>query len=237
MSSPTGGAAAPRENCVGVRGGVTCRTMTMGQIWVATSTGETGSGEVPVDERMLLGSAIRHARVRRGLSIAAVARLVLLSPSTLQRMEIGERKVDREDLIRLDAALETNGELSALHASLQCAHEPPSHSVQRSSTEASHRWPAEWAGIVWVLVENTGTPGATTRVHFRWGPWRVDATIKEPTIFETFKAPDDASVPIRVNTSHTTDIWFGTGQRPQGSYPLQDIRNRWVRSEGNSAHE
>ncbi|MFT2751370.1 helix-turn-helix domain-containing protein [Clavibacter sp. Sh2088] len=180
---------------------------------------------------MLLGSAIRHARVRTGLSIAAVARLALFSSSALQRVETQGRRLDIDEVVRLDGVLGAHGELEALYASLRDGHEPPSHSVQRSTTEASHRWPAAWAGIVWIMVKVPNAPEGVTQVRLRWGPWEIDSAVRQSTIFETFKARDDVSVPIRVRTSRTTDIWFGAGQPPESWHAREDIRDRWVHAD------
>lgn len=187
-----------------------------------------------MEDRVVLGSAIRHARRQAGLSIAAAARLALLSSSSLQRIETGGRRLEVEEVARLDAVLGAGGELEAFHASLRSGHEPPSHSAKRSITEASHRWPAAWAGVVWIMVEMPAPSEPLTQVQLRWGPWQVETTIQQPTIFETFKAPDDVSVPIRVNTSQIANIWFGAGQPPESRHSLEDIRGRWVHVRGTS---
>ncbi|WP_158206927.1 helix-turn-helix domain-containing protein [Clavibacter michiganensis] len=180
-----------------------------------------------VNDQEILGLAICQARKRRGLSLADMSSLTNFSKSVLQRMEAGERKVAARDVERIDDALEAGGQLKGLCATIQGRQQLPPFSAFRSTLEASHRWPAPWAGAVWVLVEAAQAGQYPTDVALQWGPWQFDATIDKATLFETHKAPDDISVAIGLRTSLVTDVVFGAGPRPQSNYVFEDIRSRW----------
>ncbi|MFC4585463.1 helix-turn-helix domain-containing protein [Sphaerisporangium corydalis] len=74
----------------------------------------------PVDASLspghLLGAALRHWRMHRGLALPTLAPMVLTSTSALSKMERGERKATRDVVGRLDEVLRADGFLVALYA-------------------------------------------------------------------------------------------------------------------------
>lgn len=181
-----------------------------------------------MNDRELLGHALRSARQRKRSSIAAVATAALLSSSTLQRAEMGTVTLTGADVARLDAVLGTDGELIALFQSIAKIVRRPLFGMSRSTRQAGHRWPAEWAGPVWVLVR----PFQRTLMSadLSWGPWRFQHQWDgEQLVLEDWKVPDDVSVSLHVQLSSEADIIFGTDEISTRPTNFVDLRGRWRR--------
>ncbi|WP_435740128.1 helix-turn-helix domain-containing protein [Clavibacter nebraskensis] len=200
----------------------------MGQPRVTTGTARSTADGIRMDDRLILGMAIRHARGRLGLSLGTASSLAHLAKSTLQRIEVGEGRATVKDVERLDQALQAKGQLNDLYSALQGRQPLPAFSAHRSTMEASHRWPALWTGAVWVLVALIPPARVPVQISLQWGPWRFDATIDQSTAFETFKAPDDVSVAMYISTSQASDVIFGAGPAPVSDHAIVDIRRLWT---------
>lgn len=185
-----------------------------------------------MNDSELLGYAIREYRQAKRMSIDAVARAAHLTKSTLQRAETGAARLSGGDVERLDAVLSAGGALISLHASLEGIVRPPLYSIQRSIMEAGHRWPAQWAGPVWVLIRPGIETSALSRIELTWGPWRYQHEWSGGEILlEDHKVPDDVSVPINARLVHPADIAFGTGIIPNRPAQFVDLRGRWARGD------
>ncbi|WP_298944643.1 helix-turn-helix domain-containing protein, partial [uncultured Microbacterium sp.] len=168
-------------------------------VWVESESSEVGE---LVDDRVMMGRAIRAARARAGLSIAGVSKSVPVTKSSLQRMEMGLAHATLPDLRSLDAALGTGTELVDLYEAQRARREPPQFSFHREVQEAGHRWPASWAGAVWVSVSPTQLAAAPLKVSLTWGPWLFETTSTAPeVVLESYKVPDDVSVALRLTSS------------------------------------
>lgn len=183
-----------------------------------------------MNDSELLGHAIREYRRAKKMSIDAVARGAHLTKSTLQRAETGAAQLRSGDIARLDITLNAAGALISLHESLDGIVRPPLYSIQRATAEAGHRWPALWAGPVWVHIRPNVITTAASRVDLTWGPWRYrhEWTSGE-VLLEDHKVPDDVSVAINARLAHPADIIFGTGTIPTRSAQFVDLRGRWER--------
>ncbi|WP_396652114.1 helix-turn-helix domain-containing protein [Microbacterium sp. AG1240] len=180
----------------------------------------------------MIGRAIRAARSQAGLSLEAVSRLVPVTKSSLQRMEMGLAHATLPDLRSLDAALGTGTELVDLYEAQRARRKPPQYSFLREVREAGHRWPASWAGVVWVSVSPTQVTADPLKISLMWGPWRFDTTTTAPeVVLENYKVPDDVSVALRVTSSRLADIGFGTGEYAHPTAHVIDTRDRWRRSD------
>ncbi|WP_344013567.1 helix-turn-helix transcriptional regulator [Microbacterium natoriense] len=184
-----------------------------------------------VDNREVLGRALREARRSVRMPIAAVAREAHLSSSTLQRAETGAATLSDPDVERLDRVLGAGGGLLALYRSLMETVRPPLYSFQRATAEAGHRWPAEWTGIVWVLVRSE-EPIDPSRIDLTWGPWRFrHEWTGGHLLLEDWKVLDDVSVPINVRLMRRADVIFGTGEVSPRPPHFVDLRGQWERDD------
>lgn len=189
-----------------------------------------------MDDFEFLGQAIREYRRAKGMSLDPVARATHLTKSTLQRAETGAARLSGDDIARLDATLNAGGALISLHESLTGLVRPPLYSVHRSTGEAGHRWPAAWAGPVWVLIRPIPGASATCGISLVWGPWRYQHEWAGGEIlFEDYKVPDEVSVAINARLAYPADVAFGTGDIRSRTEQVVDLRGRWQRDENTPA--
>ncbi|MET8139892.1 helix-turn-helix transcriptional regulator [Sphaerisporangium sp. NPDC005288] len=89
----------------------------------------------PVDASLspghLLGAALRHWRIHRGLTLPTLAPLVLTTTSGLSKIERGERNASSDVVERLDEVLQAGGFLVALYAATTGSATPSSQAPAR----------------------------------------------------------------------------------------------------------
>ena len=184
-----------------------------------------------MNDRDVLGHAIRTLRRTNRLSIDYLARASILTKSTLQRAENGAASLNAGDVARLDAALRAGGELIALHQAIEGTIRRPLHGLQRNVVEAGHRWPAEWSGVVWVYVRHTQQVRTRSTIDLGWGPWRFHHEWQGgDLLLEDWKVRDDVSVGIHVRLSHRADVIFGAEDIASTDAEFVDLRGRWRRN-------
>lgn len=86
--------------------------------------------------------------------------------------------------------------------------------------EASHEWPADYTGQVWITV--TAPDDAPRSVTIRWGPWerRIVHDSAEPVTYWFTKAPPepgDVNVPTTVRVDPGAQVAFDLGAPPVGA--------------------
>lgn len=178
------------------------------------------------DDVVELGRALGRDGLRgRHRTQSELARAVNVSSSTLSRWELGERLMSSREAVLLDRYFGTGTRIQEAVARLR-------DGAGRAglSTTASHQWPAEYAGSVWVQLTPTEGTGPLV-VTLDWGPWqcrREWTTESARIVLLTGKAADrDGAVPLTLSASRAVGVLFGTGTPGEG--PVIDIRRDWYR--------
>jgi len=175
-----------------------------------------------------LGHILHKLRGGRSLREAAQQTHGAVSRSALQRYEQGER-LPLEKASALDQLYKTDGWVAAAVAQLEL---PAWRWPQiPAASQVAHRWPATWAGWVWVAVRpNTGAAGKVHQLRCRWGPWvcAVTAEISDLGIaLLTGKASEEQSVIFVLTCDRLVRVMFGVGS-PDNAITTLDISRDWT---------
>lgn len=176
-----------------------------------------------------IGARLKQLRGRRSLRELALAAKV--SKSSLSRYESGATPIPFALARSIDQAYGAEGWIEAAVASVGRGRWKPWTDGAHPQREFFHQWPAQYVGLVWVLIRPVAVRAGTPHdVRLQWGPWTYEETLEslhsDGTSLLTGKAQDEVPVTCNLQCSQAVHALWGIGEELPAS-TIMDIRQRW----------